>query len=232
MQFEPEFWWNWWVNVAIAIGTVGAVLYALFSSWIKEHFFPPKLTLELVRKYGEQTQLTYASQLGTYAGEAVALFFHLRVANSRRQSPARNVLVYLFRIEEHFAELGYKEVWTGNVPVRWRHPDIVRGPQIVGPHVDCDLFSLTAGETTFQELDHYKDPVIQRPALTIYPVSVPNNLRLYNEIRRKIAIRLWIEVRSNEIDSGPYVVNISWNGIFSLSADEIKNNLHLTITKS
>ena len=27
-----QFWWNWWVSLAVAIGTIGAVLVALFSA--------------------------------------------------------------------------------------------------------------------------------------------------------------------------------------------------------
>lgn len=48
---------NWWVNVAVAAGTISAVLVALFGEAFRTKFFPPKLSLELANSNGEATRV-------------------------------------------------------------------------------------------------------------------------------------------------------------------------------
>src|SRR6185503_9483981 len=135
MNCDPDFWWNWPVDVGVAIGTLLAVAAALFGPWFQSRFFPPILTLELVSKRGERTPINGTNPEG-YEGKSTARFYHLRVSNKRRRASANNTLVYMTRIEERIEGIHYQEMWTGNMPLGWRQPNVFSGGQIVGPHVD------------------------------------------------------------------------------------------------
>jgi hypothetical protein len=39
-QSQFLFWWNWWLHLAVAVGTIGAVLVALFGQAFRAKFFP------------------------------------------------------------------------------------------------------------------------------------------------------------------------------------------------
>src|ERR1700730_15280397 len=45
---EPGFWWNWWVQVAVAVGKMVPLLYALFGDWLRA----PKLRLSFANASG------------------------------------------------------------------------------------------------------------------------------------------------------------------------------------
>jgi hypothetical protein len=53
---ETQFWWNWWVNFAVALGTTLAVLVALFGDWIKNKWFKPDLRIEFSEPRGVLVQ--------------------------------------------------------------------------------------------------------------------------------------------------------------------------------
>lgn len=47
---------DFWINVAVAVGTIGAVWATLFGKWFRAKVFPPKLLLRLHDPEGESTQ--------------------------------------------------------------------------------------------------------------------------------------------------------------------------------
>lgn len=226
MCSDPDFWWNWPVNLGVAIGTLLAVAAALFGSWFQDRYFPAVLILKLVSKHGERTVIEGPDAAG-YPGESAARFYHIRITNKRRRALANNTLIYMTRIEERIGDGQYKEMWLGNIPLGWRHPDIFSGGQVVGPHVDSDLFSITHG------VWNPKLPgmvaKMQRPFLTLYPVSRANNLAPYFHRDGPSDIRLTLQARSNEVDSKVYIVVIRWNGIWAESEDEMAVNLSITL---
>jgi hypothetical protein len=106
------FWWNWWVNVAVATGTITAVLVALFGDAFRAKFFPPKLSLELANRNGEATRVQGS------AGQEEARYYHVRVSNSRRWSPANQVQIVLLQVEEPDPNRNLQVVWRGDIPNR------------------------------------------------------------------------------------------------------------------
>jgi hypothetical protein len=42
MPDPSSFWWNWWINAAVAVATFLAVLVALFGQAFRAKFFPAK----------------------------------------------------------------------------------------------------------------------------------------------------------------------------------------------
>jgi hypothetical protein len=51
-----EFWWNWFVQLAIAIGTIGAVIVALFGNRFRAFLLPPRLKLSLLARISHTTE--------------------------------------------------------------------------------------------------------------------------------------------------------------------------------
>src|SRR5438067_5434691 len=99
MDQELQFWWSWWVNVAIGVGTIGAVLAALFGEAVRGWLFKPRLVLAVANALGERQQVQLTSPSGQPRQEE-ARFYHLRVSNSRGWPKATEVQVFLARIEE------------------------------------------------------------------------------------------------------------------------------------
>jgi hypothetical protein len=84
------------VDVAIALGTIGAVLVALFGQAFRAKFFPPKLSLQLTDRNGEATR----KSIGEGPLTQPARYYHIQVSNARRWSPARDVRIVLLQVEE------------------------------------------------------------------------------------------------------------------------------------
>src|SRR5262245_38395665 len=135
---DPTFWWNWWINAAVAFGTISAVIVALFGQAFRDKFFPPRLTLRLVTADGE---LTIARAAG--ATETRVRYYHLRVANSRSWSPATEVQVFLLQVEEPGPSGEFRPIWIGDVPFGWRHQVISPLARTIGSEFDIDLCSVT-----------------------------------------------------------------------------------------
>lgn len=235
LQPDPDFWWNWPVQFSVAIGTLLAFAVALFGPWFQARFFPPVLLLNLARINGERCEVTHVMMLPgglqESAGVSDGLYFHLRVSNYRRRTPATNTLVYLSKIEE-FEGGVYKEKWTGNMPLGWRHPDIFKGGQIVGPHVDCDLCSIISGDRIFKHLGKSTTPNYTAPQLSIFPVSPVNNLKTYSGRAGAINMILTVQARSNEVDSEEAYILIRWDGLWSNSDDEMRRHLQVKFVDS
>jgi hypothetical protein len=121
---SPGFWWNWYVQLAVAVGTVGAVIVAIYSIFRKRL---PRLDFGLLRPKGERTRLTDT-------GEDVR-YYHLRVWNENRFVPGDDAQVFITRIED----LHRKTIWLGNLPLRWRDQEFVPLFQKVGSEKHADL---------------------------------------------------------------------------------------------
>ena len=148
-QSQPLFWWKWWPQVAVAVGTIGAVLVALFGQAFRAKFFPPKLSLRLENTSGEAIQESAWK----------ARYYHLRVSNSRRWSPAHEVRVVLLREEEPGPNEELQVTWSGNVPLIWKNQPVHPLLRTIGPSAWADLCS-----------------VKESKILRIHPMIRPNNL--------------------------------------------------------
>jgi hypothetical protein len=141
MNPDAQFWWSWGVNVAIAVGTIGAVLAALFGDWIRAAIFKPRLTLELASVVGEATTVQLTAPSGESRPEK-ARYHHLRVANRAAWPKASQVQVYLVRIEEPGPDGTLQVKWAGDVPVKWKFQEIYPLQRTIGPETDLDLCSV------------------------------------------------------------------------------------------
>ncbi len=181
---SSQFWLNWVVQAAIAVGTIGAVIVALFGDWLRARFVPPKLVLRLDNDRGVKTPVALTVQDGRI-DRTVGRWYHLRVANERRGwSPARQVQVFLLRIEEPDAAGQYKITWVGEIPMRWAHQEVTPVLRTIGYAVLCDLCS-----------------VVKENWVELHPLVLP--FALNAKRRERCDLIATLQARGLETDSKP-----------------------------
>ena len=207
MNEDLRFWWSWWVNVAIAVGTVGAVLVALFGERVRGWLFKPRLVLTVPNPQGERQPVQLRAPTGEVRTEE-ARFYHLRVTNSARWPKATEVQVFLTRIEDPGPDGDLQLRWATEVPVKWKFQEIQPLSRTVGPHADCDLCS-----------------VVKNKWVQLHPLIVPNNLTEFARRRERFDMVLSFEARSAEASSSPKRIKISWDGQWHDGESEMAKHL-------
>lgn len=208
MSPEGHFWISWTVQLAIAVGTLGAVIVALFGGWLRDKLAPPRLRLTLVDPRGVRSPATLKLPDGTSRETERTRWYHLRVENDRRWAPATDVQVFLLRVEEPNAAGDYRITWTGEVPLRWRHQEFYPLVRKIGYGADCDLCS-----------------VVEEKWVELHPLIAPRALK--HQWREPFKIILSLEARSLERDSNSLRVHIAWDGRWSDDATVMAH--HLTV---
>jgi hypothetical protein len=95
MSPEQQFWWNWWAQAAVAVGTLALAVAAIGGRRIESWLFPPKLVLSLLNEDGTLTKETLRLLDGTMRQED-ARYYHLHILNNAMWSKATNMQVILF----------------------------------------------------------------------------------------------------------------------------------------
>lgn len=203
---DNDFWWNWLVQLAIAIGTVGAVAVALFRDKLLSFVFPPRLLLELKDERGTKTRTFLKNPDDGTQRETVGRWYHGRVKNGRRWSPAAEVQVFLLRVEEPDATDEYKLTWDGEMPIRWAHQEIHPLARTIGYAADCDLCS-----------------VIKDKWVALHPLIEPLQLT----VRHRGACNLiaTFQARGVQGDSNKLRLQIAWNGNWSDDSEEMARHM-------
>ncbi len=203
-----QFWLNWWVQLAVAIATVSAVLVALFGQGFRAKFFPPQLSLALANSDGEKTRVQLRWIENDIENERMedSRYYRIRVTNARRWSPANQVQVVLLQVEEPAADGQFTSSWVGDLPLIWKHQPVFPVLRTIGPDSDVDLCS-----------------VVKDKWLQLHPLIPPFDL----EVRRRDSARmiLSLQARANESDSQVIRVEISWDGKWHDGTQEMKTHL-------
>jgi hypothetical protein len=207
---NDSFWWNWWVNAAVAVATFAAVLVALFGQAFRGKFFPPKLSLRVLNQDGERTTVLLRWREGNEVKERSedARYYHLRVMNSRRWSPAAHLQVVLLQVEEPGPNEKLQVTWSGAIPLGWRHQELFPPARTIGAPADVDLCS-----------------VVKDKWLQLHLLVRPFNLEV--ERRAATTLVLSLQAQANEGDSPVLRLKIAWNGKWDDGAQEMRR--HLTI---
>jgi hypothetical protein len=204
-----QFWLTWIVNLAIAIGTLGAVVVALFGEWIRAKMFAPRLALSLVSPTGERIPVTITSPGGESRSEE-GRHYRVRVVNERRWPRATQVRVHLIRLEEPGPDNQLQLKWAGEVPLRWTHQEIVPLERTIGPEATCDLCS-----------------VVKDKWVALHPIIMPTNLADLALRRSPVDWTVSLQAKSNEGDSCIIRFRISWDGKWDDGETEMARHLVL-----
>jgi hypothetical protein len=101
MSKEAHFWWDWGVQVAVAVGTLAVAFAAVFGDWLKAKFVKLSLSIEHPEGVPSPTQQSHIDGERIFAGaQRQARFFQLRVSNSGRFGRAHRVYVYLLAVDD------------------------------------------------------------------------------------------------------------------------------------
>lgn len=215
-----------------AVATFFAVVAALFNPWFQARFFPPVLKLNLLSQKGEGCPARFTKEWQNGPVLEVAewtesgRFYHLRLVNMRRRSTANEALIYLSKFEEIGADGVHSTVWTGDLPLRWRHSELFSKARTVGPHADCDLCSVVSGSISAGRTPLH-DPA-PKPRFSVYPQTQVNNLIDYYERSAPVNAVLTLQARSNEVDSEFIRVHITWDGAW-VDGEGMKEHLHIKV---
>ena len=193
-----------WATLAVAVGTLGAVLYALFRDLFVTPRRRPKLSLRFDRSGNDQIIV------GTAGGDEGA-YVRLRVANERRKDTADDVVVVLTELRRVDLEntgnevrpIGLPLTWSGTTPpltVAAVHPGSGRHVDLL--HVDWP------GRDEIDIARKWTDGVPLQLDLTPKPTGG-------RDVLRSGAYELSIEVRARNADAICYVVPVVWDGKWS-----------------
>lgn len=163
------------------------------------------LRLSLVSAEGEKGKNQYTSQ-GVVTEEDVR-FYHVRVSNSRRiVSSAKEVQVFLVRVEEPGPGGAPQVTWSSDVPMTWRHQQISPLTRTIGHDYDCDLCS-----------------VGKRKWLSLSTLIVPLTLNA----RRLEACTMIVslQAKGTQTDSPICRIEIAWDGHWEDGNSEMKRRL-------
>ena len=200
---DSVFWWNWLVNLCVAIGTIGAVLVALFGQAFREKFFPPRLSLCLSDSGGTPTPERMPN------GQSVqARYYHLRVSNSRRWSPASEVQILLLQVEEPGPNGNLQVTWRGDIPLAWRHQQLFPLARTMGRDADADLCSVRQGGP-----------------LKLHLLIEPLNLEVVRNQASTLVLSL--QARGSQADSPVLRIRVAWDGGWHDGTTEMRG--HLTV---
>jgi len=186
----------------VAIGTIGAVIVALFGQLLPR-LLPPKLRIKLLDTGGVR-QLSHIIQHGgalpVPIGQMWTRYYHVHVSNSRRWTKARTVQVVFLKSEEE-TTTGWVEVSIGSgIPLTWQHQYSAGSNRNVGRPAVADLFRVgqDASNATLAT------------SLSITPTFAPFGVP--TEFNQPCALRLTVQAQSDEADSDPITLTIRSNG--------------------
>jgi len=205
---------DWWA----AIGTIGAVVVALFGERLKRLIWPPRLRIALKSNSGEATPVGIRDPRTGDVRAEQGRYYHLSVSN--RGSPATNVAVYLTGVMLRGAGNTWYPAWKGEAPFFWRHGELYPLLRPVGfASIDADFFEWVKGKWIDLRLVIRPNAV---PGNTVEPHAVAPG-----RWRAPVEMILTVQAKATEGQSPPYLLYVDWKGGWSEGETEILRLLHV-----
>ena len=191
-----------WINGLYVLATLLLAAIAIWGERIRQRWLRPKLSLALA-----EPTLTHHS-----APDSKGWYYHLRVVNDRRTSPATNVRVLFQRMLKKGADDTWQEQrFTGPVQVMWRWPNYTPQFTTVGP----------------DEYSAFARIIEGRKALELRLYWYPNNLTPF--IPSGEITRLQFKAVSDIAESNVLTIEIAWDGQWEQGSTEMAR--HMIIKK-
>jgi len=206
MTPTQEFWWNWGVQAAVAVGTIGAVVIALFGEAIRARLFPPMLVLDVARPEGLVGVVPTVDEHGHIKGLIPARWYHLNVTNTRRWSPVRNARVVVTRVDRRGPDGTFQQTWDGELPLRWANEEHTSKVRTIGAPARADLCALAEGSGA---------ALIQ---VSVRPPEFPA------VIEKDRPILVYLQARGDEGDSPVLALQIAWDGQWHAGSQEMRRS--------
>jgi hypothetical protein len=194
-----------WATVAVAVGTIGAVVYALFRDLFVTPRRRPNLDLRFDRTGNDQVVV------GT-AGGFDAAYVRLRVANGKRKDTADDVVVMVTevrRLEDSATTIA--ETKPIGLPLTWS-----------GSNPPLAVSSVHPGSERHIDLLHVDLPARDEPEIgRKWSDAVPLQLDLSpkpgggRDLLDAGAYEISVEVRARNADAIGYSIPVFWDGGWS-----------------
>lgn len=200
---NQRFWWNFALQVLVAVATLLAVWAALFGRWFQGKYLPPKLRLWINDPQGDRQISGYND-----GGAAETIWCHIRVSNDQRSSPASRVEVRLMQIEVEDDAGNLSVHWRGEALMHWRSEIRLKRSDItIGADHDCDLFALS------------KRGFVQIATKTTDPFV----------FHQKCHVVMTLRAFSLEGESAPVRVKINWDGGWPIGSPDPEKQLQFFV---
>jgi hypothetical protein len=197
---DPLAKWNLIAQWCVAFGTLAVAIIAIWGDWFRSKVAAPKLSLSIHNARGTATQFTNGPR---------AIFYHLKVSNSRRWAPARNCQVFLKEVYRRGPDHVFHPVpLPVPVPFVWA-PAEFSPPAVSVPSEQILDFGLIAENSQY---------FLPRLYVT------PNDFQ--GSVGAQEAVRYSLEVLADGYASRQYqVFEVSWNGRWTDNLDQMSQNL-------
>jgi hypothetical protein len=109
-----------------ALGTLAAVCIAIWGVWIRARLFKPWLHLSLHNPHGELVQVSVTVQQNNESvkREIKTRYYHLKLRNEVRLSPASQAQILIVSLEEAGPDGLPQVVFNApELPLRWRYQE-------------------------------------------------------------------------------------------------------------
>lgn len=213
LKFLKDY--KFWNIFFIALGSIGSILVAIIAIWgerIKSMFFGPQLSLV---PHNFRGNVTTATEIDTRTGSIIrsyrAIYYHLRVENSRRWTVAKNCRVLLREVYKRGPDGEFRRLPLV-VPLQyvWSPAEWSPAFKSVSDHEVLDFGSIS-------EITNRFNP-------KFYVTSA--NFEGYVEANEVVRYGLSI-VSDNFVSPNLQVFEVAWNGRFSENLDEMSRNLNI-----
>ncbi len=213
-SLDLGFWLSWSVQFAAAVGTVGAVVVALFGERIREWLWPARLAISIAEPDGELTE--HRNQNFPDQPGPAARYWHLRLSNqtSSRTGIARGMQLNLASMATPGPDGRFTARWNGSIPIPCKYQICRPLEHDVGPPIDFDIFCIYLVGTV--------------PTLKLLPMIVPANLQ--SSFVGTTKIQLTVQPLGPEHIGRRYQVTVSWDGQWSAAASEMAAHLKVAVT--
>jgi hypothetical protein len=191
---------NTFAYVFAAIGTVAVAILAIWGDKVRAVIAGPRLWLSLRDTQGSLT---------LRINQKRAIYYHIKVRNERRWSPARSVRILVTGVEKKRPDGTYfPEPLIAPLQLTWAHPEFHELLPTVATSDTCDLGFLDEGAARFSL------------SLYIFPSNFPGFVESGESMRVSI-----IASGHNYESKQPLILEISWDGKWSSNMDEMQRHL-------
>jgi hypothetical protein len=189
-----------WINGLYVLATLLLAAIAIWGEKLRQLWFRPKLRLLL-----DEPTLTFHSDSPS---RPKAWYYHLRVVNNRRTTPAINVRVLFQRMLKKGADDTWQEQrFTSPVQVKWRWSEYTPQFVTVGPDEYSSFAHIVQGENSLR--------------LNLY--WYPNNLTAL--IRAREITRLQFKAVSDITESNVLAIEVAWDGEWEQGSTEMAKHM-------
>lgn len=187
-------------QIGAAIGTIAVAILAIWGDGVRALVAGPNLKLELYDPKGDLTVRQNGCK--TY-------YYHLKVRNERKSSPARSTRIFVVEIQKKSADGTYYYLpHVAPLPLVWTHQRFHEFAPTIGPEDRCDLGHVDQGADRFK---------LELPYL---PTNFDGHLASGESMRVSIKA-----LAHNGEMKKPLVLQISWNGEWDPDSSVMKRNL-------